>query len=40
MQTCDLRLDAGWIVPIEPAGALANHALIVDAGRIDRKSVV
>ena len=34
MQTCDLRLDAGWIVPIEPAGALADHALIVDAGRI------
>jgi len=34
MQTCDLRLDAGWIVPIEPAGVLAGHALIVDAGRI------
>jgi 5-methylthioadenosine/S-adenosylhomocysteine deaminase len=34
MQTCDLRLDAGWIVPIEPAGALAGHTLIVDAGRI------
>jgi 5-methylthioadenosine/S-adenosylhomocysteine deaminase len=34
MQTCDLRLDAGWLVPIEPAGALAGHALIVDAGRI------
>jgi 5-methylthioadenosine/S-adenosylhomocysteine deaminase len=34
MQTCDLRLDPGWIVPVEPAGALADHALIVDAGRI------
>ncbi len=34
MQTVDLRLDAGWIVPIEPAGALRDHALIVDAGRI------
>ncbi len=34
MQTCDLRLDAGWIVPVEPAGALGQHALIVDAGRI------
>ena len=34
MQTCDLRLDAGWIVPIEPAGALADHALIIAAGRI------
>ena len=34
MQAVDLRLSAGWIVPIEPAGALADHALIVDAGRI------
>jgi 5-methylthioadenosine/S-adenosylhomocysteine deaminase len=34
MQTCDLRLDAGWIVPVEPAGALGQHALLVDAGRI------
>jgi 5-methylthioadenosine/S-adenosylhomocysteine deaminase len=34
MQTCDLRLDAGWIVPVEPAGAFGHHALIVDAGRI------
>lgn len=34
MQTADLRLDAGWIVPIEPAGVLRDHALIVDAGRI------
>ena len=34
MQTCDLRLDAGWIVPVEPAGALGHHALIVDAGHI------
>ncbi len=34
MQTCDLRVDAGWIVPIEPAGALTGQALIVDAGRI------
>jgi 5-methylthioadenosine/S-adenosylhomocysteine deaminase len=34
MQTCDLRIDAGWIVPIEPAGALADHSLLVDAGRI------
>jgi 5-methylthioadenosine/S-adenosylhomocysteine deaminase len=30
----DLRLDAAWIVPVEPAGALPDHALIVDAGRI------
>jgi 5-methylthioadenosine/S-adenosylhomocysteine deaminase len=34
MQTVDLRLDAGWIVPIEPAGALEDQSLIVDAGRI------
>jgi 5-methylthioadenosine/S-adenosylhomocysteine deaminase len=34
MQTCDLRLDPEWIVPVEPAGVLAGHALIVDAGRI------
>jgi len=34
MQSCDLRIDAGWVVPIEPAGALTAHAVIVDAGRI------
>jgi len=34
MQTIDLRLDAGWIVPVEPAGALSGHAAIVDGGRI------
>ena len=34
MQTVELRLDAGWVVPIEPAGALKDQALIVDAGRI------
>ena len=34
MQTVDLRIDAGWIVPIEPVGVLRDHALIVDAGRI------
>jgi len=34
MQTCDLRIDAAWVVPIEPAGALAGHAVIVDGGRI------
>jgi 5-methylthioadenosine/S-adenosylhomocysteine deaminase len=30
----DLRIDAAWIVPIEPAGALADHALVIDGGRI------
>jgi 5-methylthioadenosine/S-adenosylhomocysteine deaminase len=34
MQTIDLRLDAGWIVPVEPSGTLSGHAVIVDAGRI------
>ncbi len=34
MRPIDLRLDAGWIVPIEPAGALAGHALIADRGHI------
>ena len=30
----DLRLDARWIIPIEPAGALEQHTLIIDGGRI------
>jgi 5-methylthioadenosine/S-adenosylhomocysteine deaminase len=30
----DWRIDARWIVPVEPAGVLVDHALIVDAGRI------
>jgi 5-methylthioadenosine/S-adenosylhomocysteine deaminase len=34
MRTVDLRIDAGWTVPIEPTGALTHHALIVDGGRI------
>jgi len=34
MQTADLRIDAGWIVPIEPEGALRDHALVISAGRI------
>ncbi len=34
MRAVDLRLDAGWIVPVEPAGALPGHALIADGGRI------
>jgi 5-methylthioadenosine/S-adenosylhomocysteine deaminase len=34
MQSVDLRVDARWVVPIVPRGALAAHSLIVDAGRI------
>src|SRR5436190_5696120 len=30
----DLRIDARWIIPVEPAGALTDHALLVDGGRI------
>ena len=34
MINVDLRLDAGFIVPIEPAETLAGHSLLVDDGRI------
>ncbi len=34
MQIVDLRLDARWVVPVVPRGALAAHSVIVDAGRI------
>ncbi len=33
-QPVDLRVDAAWIVPVEPAGVLAGHALVADGGRI------
>jgi 5-methylthioadenosine/S-adenosylhomocysteine deaminase len=33
-RTVDLRIDARWIIPVEPAGTLEGHALIVDGGRI------
>jgi 5-methylthioadenosine/S-adenosylhomocysteine deaminase len=34
MLTVDLRLDAAWIVPIDPPGVLIDHALIIDQQRI------
>jgi 5-methylthioadenosine/S-adenosylhomocysteine deaminase len=34
MTEVDLRIDAGWVVPVEPAGALVSHAVVVDADRI------
>ncbi|MGH8799680.1 MAG: TRZ/ATZ family hydrolase [Casimicrobiaceae bacterium] len=34
MQSVDLRLDARWVVPVVPRGALAAHSVIVDAGRV------
>jgi 5-methylthioadenosine/S-adenosylhomocysteine deaminase len=33
-RTVDLRLDARWIIPIEPHGVLEAHTLLVDGGRI------
>jgi 5-methylthioadenosine/S-adenosylhomocysteine deaminase len=30
----DLRIDARWVIPVEPAGTLYDHALVVDGGRI------
>ena len=30
----DLRIDAGWIIPVQPTGVLTGHALIVNAGKI------
>jgi 5-methylthioadenosine/S-adenosylhomocysteine deaminase len=32
--TVDLRLDARWIVPIEPAGVFEQHSIVIDGGRI------
>src|SRR5262249_6370798 len=34
MTPVDLRLDAGYVLPVEPARTLRDHALIVDRGRI------
>jgi 5-methylthioadenosine/S-adenosylhomocysteine deaminase len=33
-QPVDLRIDASWVVPVEPAGTLVDHAVIVDGERI------
>jgi 5-methylthioadenosine/S-adenosylhomocysteine deaminase len=33
-KSVDLIIDARYIVPIEPAGTLVDHALVVDDGRI------
>jgi len=30
----DLRIDARFVIPVEPAGTLTDHSLVVDAGRI------
>lgn len=31
----DCLIEARWIVPVEPAGVLEQHAIAIDAGRID-----
>ena len=34
-QACDLLIEAGWVIPVQPAGAvLEGHAVAVSAGRI------
>jgi 5-methylthioadenosine/S-adenosylhomocysteine deaminase len=34
MPAVDLRLDARWVIPVEPAEVLAGHSVLVDGGRI------
>jgi 5-methylthioadenosine/S-adenosylhomocysteine deaminase len=34
MTNLDLRIDAGFLVPVEPASTLVDHALLIDDGRI------
>jgi 5-methylthioadenosine/S-adenosylhomocysteine deaminase len=34
MTEIDLRIDAGFVLPVEPAGVFVRHALAVDGGRI------
>ncbi len=34
-RSCDLLIEAGWVIPVEPQGVvLENHAVAVDEGRI------
>jgi 5-methylthioadenosine/S-adenosylhomocysteine deaminase len=34
-RSADLVIDAGWVLPVEPAGAvLADHSIVVEGGRI------
>ncbi len=34
LQAVDLRIDPRWVIPVEPAGALTGHAVVIDRGRI------
>ncbi|HVR93114.1 MAG TPA: TRZ/ATZ family hydrolase, partial [Casimicrobiaceae bacterium] len=34
MTDVELRIDARWLLPIEPAGLLHHHSLLVSEGRI------
>jgi 5-methylthioadenosine/S-adenosylhomocysteine deaminase len=36
MQHVDLRLDARWVVPVAPVGALEHHSLLIHEGRVIR----
>lgn len=33
-RSVDLVIDARYVVPVEPAGTLVDHALVIDSGRI------
>jgi 5-methylthioadenosine/S-adenosylhomocysteine deaminase len=35
MKPVDCLIEARWIVPVEPAGVLEQHALVLDAGSIE-----
>ena len=33
--SCDLVIEAGWVIPVEPHGVvLEGHAVVVSGGRI------
>lgn len=34
LEAIDLRIDAGWVIPIEPAGTLTAHSVLINGGRI------
>ena len=34
LEAVDLRIDARWVIPVEPMQALCAHSVIVNAGRI------
>ena len=34
MRSVDLIIRARWVFPVSPSGALENHAVVIDHGRI------